>query len=123
MIFQKEHSKKEKQSKQEKGDTQTTQDRADVISSPSTSFYAVRSFVLSNSFHLHYLISAHLPLCFQSLEPRPRSIYDVLDRSATSTEPDKSGAKPNNKAPKNKVGFILKGHVSYTDIRSLCLKS
>lgn len=63
MIFQKEQSKKEKQSKQEKGDTQTTQDRMDAISSPSTSFYAVRSFVLfSNSFDLLYLISVHLPL-------------------------------------------------------------
>ncbi|XP_068448300.1 NFAT activation molecule 1 [Clinocottus analis] len=50
---------------------------ADAITSTSTSFYA-------------------------SLETRPRSIYDVLDRSAANREPDRSKAKPKKKEPRKK---------------------
>lgn len=45
---------------------------------------------------------------FQSLEPRPRSIYDALDRSTNNTVPGQSRAKPTNKVPQNKVSFIFK---------------
>ncbi|TMS23326.1 hypothetical protein E3U43_008632 [Larimichthys crocea] len=39
------------------------------------------------------------PSFYASLEPRPRSIYDVLDRSAVTTEPPQSKAKPKKKEP------------------------
>ncbi|XP_030281228.1 NFAT activation molecule 1 [Sparus aurata] len=50
-------------------------DNVDILTATSTSFYA-------------------------SLEARPRSIYDVLDTSAASREPEQSKAKPKKKEPK-----------------------
>ncbi|CAF95309.1 unnamed protein product [Tetraodon nigroviridis] len=84
MIFQKEHSKKRKtkrgkQNQEERNETQMSQDNVAVITSPSTSFYA-------------------------SLAPRPKSIYDVLEHSATNKGPEQSQAKPRDKGPQNKVG-------------------
>lgn len=39
----------------------------------------------------------------QSLEHRPMSVYDVLDRSAANTQPDQHKDKPEKKKPQNKV--------------------
>lgn len=47
--FQKVHSKERKkknQRKEERNETQTSQNNVDVITSPSTSFYAVSAFIL-----------------------------------------------------------------------------
>ncbi|XP_078137652.1 uncharacterized protein nfam1 [Sander vitreus] len=60
--------RKRKQNREEM-ETEMEEDNMDVITAPSTSFYA-------------------------SLETRPRSIYDVLDHSAANIEPDQSKAKP-----------------------------
>lgn len=68
---------------------------------------------------------------FQSLEPRSRSIYDKLDRSASNAAPDQSRAKPKNKVPQNKVSFILYAYLLlyvfvclfYTPIKELHLMS
>ncbi|KAM3624069.1 uncharacterized protein V6R79_018606 [Siganus canaliculatus] len=73
-----------KEYKQKKGKTEevkeqeTQKDSTDVVTAPSASFYA-------------------------SLEPRPRSIYDVLDPSAanTSQQSNQSKPKPKKKEPKN----------------------
>ncbi|CAJ1053476.1 uncharacterized protein si:ch211-243a20.4 isoform X1 [Xyrichtys novacula] len=54
------------------------EDNVDDVTDPSTSFYA-------------------------SLECRPRSIYDVLDRSAVREEPDPGKAKTKKKEPKQTV--------------------
>nr|XP_020452809.1 uncharacterized protein LOC109958475 isoform X2 [Monopterus albus] len=44
------------------------------------------------------------PSIYASLEPRPASIYDVLDHSAANIEPDQEQAKPEKKEPhKTKV--------------------
>lgn len=49
---------------------------------------------------MSYFLDTDLTI-FQSLEPRPRSIYDVLDLSAAKTEPVSSKDKPKkNKSPK-----------------------
>ncbi|XP_044045982.1 uncharacterized protein si:ch211-243a20.4 [Siniperca chuatsi] len=69
-------SRKRKQNREERKERKTEEDNMDVITAQSTSFYA-------------------------SLEPRPKSIYDVLDHSAANKEPDQSKAKPKkNKPPK-----------------------
>ncbi|XP_041840270.1 uncharacterized protein si:ch211-243a20.4 [Melanotaenia boesemani] len=57
--------------KEKRKHTETEEDNMDVMAAQSTSFYA-------------------------SLEPRPRSIYDVLDHSAPRIEP-KDPKKPNSK--------------------------
>ncbi|XP_039677200.1 uncharacterized protein si:ch211-243a20.4 isoform X2 [Perca fluviatilis] len=67
--------RKRKQNTEEMKETEMEEDNMDVITAPSTSFYA-------------------------SLEPRPRSIYDVLDHSAANREPDQSKAKPKKREPK-----------------------
>nr|XP_046267994.1 uncharacterized protein LOC124071454 isoform X3 [Scatophagus argus] len=72
----KDHCRKQKQNRrkqEEKKKKETKEDDVDVTA-PSTSFYA-------------------------SLEPRPRSIYDVLDRSAAGTESEQIKAKPKTKEP------------------------
>lgn len=116
-YFQKEHSKernkkKEKQPKEENNETQTSQDNVDVITSPSMSFYAVSAFILmlnyTNTSMCTYLLENNMRY-FQSLDPRPRSIYDALDCSATNPVPDQSRAKPKNVVPPNKVSFLLRG--------------
>ncbi|XP_040001061.1 uncharacterized protein si:ch211-243a20.4 [Xiphias gladius] len=69
---------KQKQNVEERkagGEGEMEEDNVDVITSPSTSFYA-------------------------ALEPRPRSIYDVLDRSAANREPDQGEQKPKNEPQK-----------------------
>ncbi|XP_026159079.1 uncharacterized protein LOC113128181 isoform X3 [Mastacembelus armatus] len=66
--------RQQKQNKERKEREIEKEDNADVTPAPSTSFYA-------------------------SLEPRPRSIYDVLDHSAANTEPDQQKAKPKKKEP------------------------
>ncbi|KAK9540101.1 hypothetical protein VZT92_002570 [Zoarces viviparus] len=68
--------RKQKQNIEERKEEEMEEDNVDVITAPSTSFYA-------------------------SLQTRPRSIYDVLDHSAVSREPDRSQAKP--KEPKETV--------------------
>ncbi|TDH16083.1 hypothetical protein EPR50_G00016310 [Perca flavescens] len=67
--------RKRKQNTEEMKETEMEEDNMDVITDPSTSFYA-------------------------SLEPRPMSIYDVLDHSAANREPDQSKAKPKKRKPK-----------------------
>ncbi|XP_041790099.1 uncharacterized protein si:ch211-243a20.4 [Chelmon rostratus] len=69
-------SRKRKQNREERKENETEEDNVDVITARSTSFYA-------------------------SLEHRPSSIYDVLDRSATNTVPDQSKAKPKKKTKQN----------------------
>lgn len=66
--------RKRKQNREEKKERQVEQDNMEAITAPSTSFYA-------------------------SLETRPRSIYDVLDRSAANRESEPSKAKPKKKEP------------------------
>ncbi|XP_075946233.1 NFAT activation molecule 1 [Anarhichas minor] len=68
--------RKQKQNIEERKEEEMEEDNVDVITAPSTSFYA-------------------------SLQTRPTSIYDVLDHSAVSREPDRSQAKP--KEPKETV--------------------
>ncbi|KAM8880037.1 NFAT activation molecule 1 isoform 1-T2 [Spinachia spinachia] len=63
-----EHARKQKQKREERKEGEKKEDNVEVITAPSTSFYA-------------------------SLEPRPRSIYDVLDQSAFRGESDRSKAK------------------------------
>ncbi|KAM7394151.1 hypothetical protein PAMP_020970 [Pampus punctatissimus] len=71
--------KKQMQKREEKKEGKLEEDHVDVITDPSTSFYA-------------------------SLEPRPRSIYDVLDNSAANREPDQSKtAIKTNETPKMTV--------------------
>ncbi|XP_059188270.1 uncharacterized protein si:ch211-243a20.4 [Centropristis striata] len=65
---------KRKQNRTVSEERQREGDNVDEITAPSTSFYA-------------------------SLEPRPRSIYDELDYSATNREPVQSKAKPKKKEP------------------------
>ncbi|XP_034749569.1 uncharacterized protein si:ch211-243a20.4 isoform X2 [Etheostoma cragini] len=67
--------RKRKQNREEMKEREMEEDNMDEITAPSTSFYA-------------------------SLETRPRSIYDVLDHSATNREPDQSKAKPKKREPK-----------------------
>ncbi|XP_076585173.1 NFAT activation molecule 1 [Chaetodon auriga] len=69
-------SRKRQQNREERKERETEEDSVDVITARATSFYA-------------------------SLEPRPRSIYDVLDRTAANTEPDQSEAKPKKKKTQN----------------------
>ncbi|XP_070782941.1 NFAT activation molecule 1 [Enoplosus armatus] len=45
------------------------------------------------------VITAQSTSFYASLEPRPRSIYDVLDQSAANREPDQSKAKPKKNEP------------------------
>ncbi|KAM9362645.1 NFAT activation molecule 1 [Symphorus nematophorus] len=69
-----------KQNRGERKERGAEEDQVAAITAPSTSFYA-------------------------SLEPRPRSIYDVLDHSAANTKPDQSKAKPKKKKkPSNTMG-------------------
>ncbi|XP_034389763.1 uncharacterized protein LOC117731480 [Cyclopterus lumpus] len=70
--------RKDKQKREERKEKETEDNDADVITSPTMSFYA-------------------------SLEARPRSIYDVLDHSAANREPDRSKAKPKKKEPEKPV--------------------
>ena len=50
----------------------------------------------------------------QSLEPRPRSIYDVLDHSAANIKPDQSTDKPKKKKkPSNMVSMNFKCFVTF----------
>ncbi|XP_068583156.1 NFAT activation molecule 1 [Cebidichthys violaceus] len=71
--------RKQKQNREERKEEEMEEDNVDVITAQSTSFYA-------------------------SLQTRPRSIYDVLDHSAASREPDRSQAKPKGpKEPKETV--------------------
>ncbi|GLD66374.1 uncharacterized protein AKAME5_001777000 [Lates japonicus] len=64
-----ETARKGKQTREQQEVREVEEDNVDVITAPSTSFYA-------------------------SLEPRPRSIYDVLDHSAANREPDQTETKP-----------------------------
>ncbi|XP_044201544.1 uncharacterized protein si:ch211-243a20.4 isoform X2 [Thunnus albacares] len=64
--------RKQKQNQEERKEGEEGENHVDVPTASSTSFYA-------------------------SLEPRPRSIYDVLDRSAANSEPDKGKAAPKTK--------------------------
>lgn len=50
----------------------------------------------------------------QSLERRPRSIYDVLDHSAANREPDQSKAKPKKKEPQKTVSVNLRCFVTFS---------
>lgn len=68
--------RQQKETREERKEKETQGNNLDALTATSTSFYA-------------------------SLEPRPRSIYDVLDCSAASTEPDQSKAKPKKKKSKN----------------------
>lgn len=52
----------------------------------------------------------------QSLEHRPSSIYDVLDRSATNTVPDQSKAKPKKKTKQNTVSVKSNCFVTFSVI-------
>lgn len=57
----------------------------------------------------------------QSLEPRPRSIYDVLDRSAVNTGPDQRKDKPKKKKPQNTVSANLRCFVTISvEINETC---
>ncbi|XP_070684461.1 NFAT activation molecule 1 [Pempheris klunzingeri] len=60
--------KRKQTSREERKERETVEAGVNVVTSSSTSFYA-------------------------SLEPRPRSIYDVLDHSAVNREPDQSKTK------------------------------
>lgn len=78
----------------------------ETIATPPPSLYAVSTFLaLSLTFihilpHTSYFLDTDLKQ-FQSLEPRPRSIYDVLDHSGAKTEPVSCKDKPKkNKSPK-----------------------
>ncbi|KAG8014845.1 Factor VIII intron 22 protein, partial [Nibea albiflora] len=71
--------RKRKNSRQERKQSEEKEDNMNVTS--SSSFYA-------------------------SLEPRPRSIYDVLDRSAVTTEPHQGKAKP-KKEPQKTLYFLV----------------
>nr|XP_040042602.1 uncharacterized protein LOC120825195 isoform X1 [Gasterosteus aculeatus aculeatus] len=68
----------QKQKREERNEGEQVEDNVDVMTAPSTSFYA-------------------------SLEPRPRSIYDVLDHSAVRDESDTSKAEPKKRKPKKTV--------------------
>ncbi|KAL3996359.1 ubiquitin carboxyl-terminal hydrolase 4/11 [Sarotherodon galilaeus] len=70
--------KKQKQSKEEKKVTKKEDDSLDATAAQSTSYYA-------------------------SLEPRPRSIYDVLDSSPASGENNQDKDKPKKKEPPKKA--------------------
>ncbi|XP_040891454.1 uncharacterized protein LOC121180265 isoform X1 [Toxotes jaculatrix] len=67
-------ARKQTQSREEREAREMEEENSKEITAPSTSFYA-------------------------SLEPRPRSIYEVLDHSAANREPDKKKAKPKNNEP------------------------
>ncbi|XP_029949888.1 NFAT activation molecule 1 [Salarias fasciatus] len=69
--------KKQPQNREEKTQSETGEDKVDVTAQ-SSSFYA-------------------------SLEPRPASIYDVLDHSAANKQPEQKKAKPKKRGPKEAV--------------------
>ncbi|XP_068607516.1 NFAT activation molecule 1 [Brachionichthys hirsutus] len=69
-------SGKQKQNRAKKKEKEKKEDNVDVTTAPSTSFYA-------------------------SLDPRPRSIYDVLDRSPANADQRKN--KPKKKESGNKM--------------------
>ncbi|XP_023145930.2 uncharacterized protein si:ch211-243a20.4 [Amphiprion ocellaris] len=71
-------SRKPKDNREERKKEDMDETHADVMAAESTSFYA-------------------------SLETRPRSIYDVLDHSAASREPDRRKPKPKKKKPPKTV--------------------
>ncbi|XP_008275596.1 NFAT activation molecule 1 isoform X2 [Stegastes partitus] len=66
--------RKQKENREERKKEDMDEDNVDVMAAQSTSFYA-------------------------SLEARPRSIYDVLDHSTASREPDRKKANPKKKNP------------------------
>ncbi|KAL6110124.1 uncharacterized protein ACO6RY_19270 [Pungitius sinensis] len=73
-----EHGRRPKQKTEKRKEGEKEEDNMEVITSPSTSFYA-------------------------SLQPRPGSIYDVLDHSASRGESDRSKAKPKERKPREVV--------------------
>lgn len=56
--------------------------------------------------HFEHLFGHWHEDLFQSLEPRPRSIYDVLDSSPARRENDQDKAKPMKKEPPKKVSEL-----------------
>lgn len=48
---------------------------------------------------------------FQSLEPRPRSIYDELHHSPANKKPDHQKAKPTKREPDQTVSVNFKSYV------------
>ena len=89
------------------------EDNIDAITAPSTSFYAVRTSLLTR--HILFRLNGTTFIFVgnwyekfsQSLETRPRSIYDVLDHSAANRKPEPSKAKPKKKEPKPTVSVKL----------------
>ncbi|XP_037328638.2 uncharacterized protein LOC119218362 isoform X2 [Pungitius pungitius] len=73
-----ERGRRQKQKTEKRKEGEKEEDNMEVITSPSTSFYA-------------------------SLQPRPRSIYDVLDHSASRGESDRSKAEPKEREPREAV--------------------
>ncbi|XP_038569535.1 uncharacterized protein si:ch211-243a20.4 isoform X1 [Micropterus salmoides] len=71
--------RKRKQNKEKKKERETEEDNVNVIPAQSTSFYA-------------------------SLEPRPRSIYDVLDHSAANRKSESDKSKPKKMDPQKTMG-------------------
>lgn len=64
--------RRQEENRNERRSGEVEEDNMDIITAPSSSFYA-------------------------SLEPRPRSIYDVLDHSAANREAGQRNAKPKSK--------------------------
>lgn len=116
------------------------EDNMDAITAPSTSFYAVRTLFLkrieTDAFHLNStntilfcrpsslhsrsfftFVDNVLQNFFQSLETRPRSIYDVLDHSAAKKEPNQRKAKPKKKEPQEKVSVDFRLFVTFAVIK------
>lgn len=104
-----------------------------AVTSPAASFYAVSTFLfISTLCHFISILhpSLHTPYFFfiflsnlkrsQSLETRPRSIYDVLDHTAVNTEPEQRKAKPKKKAPHKKVREILRWFITFHLSNKIC---
>lgn len=112
------------QNREERMEEELNEDHVAEITASSTSFYAVRNFLFISTDryisvfcvclipHLHVytffiFLGNWCVKCSQSLEPRPRSIYDVLDISVANGEPDQSKAVPKTKKTPKTVSVIF----------------
>lgn len=99
----------------------------ETVATPPPSFYAVSLKILFLSLpsiiflpRVSYFLETDSRQ-FQSLEPRPRSIYDVLDHSAAKAEPDPREDKPKKKESHKTVSHFSSSLSCFTiELQSKC---
>ena len=104
-----------------------------AVTSSAASFYAVSPFLFIATlchfisiiypFHSHsifFLIFLSNLKQSQSLETRPRSIYDVLDHEAANKGPEQHKAQPKKKTPHKEVREILRWFITFYLSKKIC---